>query len=109
MMVTLYSVRRSKLLLVTVSVRGVVSELVKSKEPLSILVAVPVCVITGVIALRSVPSGRFRKIVLVASSILAYRVLPSLAVTAKEVTRLSGVPVSMRMLHVAPKALYLVP
>ena len=113
-MVTLYSVRRSKLLLVTTNGRGVVSELVKSKGSLPVksvplmVTAVPVWTTTGVMALRSVFSGRFREILWLVSSILAYRVTPPV-VTAKEVTRLSGSPVSMMMRHVSLNAVYLVP
>ena len=56
----------------------------KSNVPLSILVCVPVCVIVGLIAVRSVPTGRFRVIVLFSSSILPYLVTPSAVVTEKE-------------------------
>ena len=68
-MVTLYSVVRPKLLLVTVSVSGSASELVKSKDSLPVkavplmVTAVPVWATTGVMAVRPVPSGRFREIV----------------------------------------------
>ena len=68
------------------------------------LVLVPVCSITGVILVRSVPTGRFKVITLLSSLTEACRNTPSGVLTEKDVTRLYGSPVSILIFHKADKS-----